>query len=190
MEEIYKLASSLVSYDPKTGEFIWLQRPVEIYDSAQSAHRFNSTFAGNRADHFDKINGYMRVGVSLNKLQKQIRAHRLAWFISNGSIPEFIDHINGNRSDNRLCNLRNVSRLENARNLGLSKLNSSGVVGVNYCNTRMKWVAKGFYNGRRKHLGYFEKFEDARHARQVFNDANGYHCNHGHRDGWVRKADG
>lgn len=187
MEDNYKLAASLVSYDPDTGQFKWLERDENTYGRRQSAVRFNVMFSGKRADHYDQARGYMRVGIRLNKSEIFIGAHRLAWFMQYGEIPNIIDHANGDRTDNRISNLRNTDHAGNARNVGLSKRNTSGIIGVNYCNTRKKWVAKGFHNGRRKHLGYFDSMEDAASARQAFNDEIGYHSNHGQRDGWLRK---
>lgn len=187
MLDNFILASTLVEYDCDTGFFTWKPRPVELYDRLQSASRFNQNFAGKRAESKDVTNGYLRICVTLNGHRFMVRAHRLAWFIMNGCIPSCTDHINGDRSDNRIENLRSVSRFENGRNMGIAKNNKSGFVGVNYCNTRQKWVAKGFKDGKRKHLGYFESAKEAAAARRTFETSNGYHVNHGSRDSWVRK---
>jgi hypothetical protein len=76
-----------------------------------------------------------------------------------------VDHINGNKSDNRPHNLRECSRTENLRNR--SKVGKSGVVGVCRFNQNGKWRAYIKVNGKQKHLGYFEKKADAVAARNI-----------------------
>ena len=189
MSEKLNLAKKFVSYDPKTGVFVWLKRDLRVYDRVQSGVRFNNKCAGKRADRICSRTGYRLIAVRINGEEHYIRAHRLAWFLVYGEEPNLIDHLNGDRSDNRIDNLRSVDQVENARNIGLSKRNTSGVLGVSYCNTRKKWCAKGLVGKTRKHLGYFDTKEAATDARKKFETGMGYHPNNGGRFGWVRTND-
>lgn len=74
-----------------------------------------------------------------------------------------VDHINGNKKDNRKANLRIVSPKDNGKNIGLSKNNQSGVTGVTLIH---KWVANITVNNKHIHLGYFDNIEDAIKARK------------------------
>ena len=109
-------------------------------------------------------------------------SHRLAWLYVYGEWPKGeIDHINHNPSDNRIFNLRVVTRSGNMRNHSLRCDSTSGVNGVSWRKNRNKWrayirVEKG---QRQKSLGYYtDKFE-AICARMSANNKYGYHENHG-----------
>lgn len=107
-------------------------------------------------------------------------AHRLAWLYVYGELPKFhIDHINHNRADNRISNLRDVERIENSRNLKLKNTNKSGINGVRMCNQHKKWHAQISINGKNKHLGYFDSIEEAIIARKNAEQQYGFHNNHG-----------
>ena len=83
-----------------------------------------------------------------------------------GYFPEHdIDHINRDRSDNRWCNLRHVSRQCNSRNCGVRTDNTSGVTGVSYYTNRRKWTASVHVLGKHIGLGYFNKKKEAVIAR-------------------------
>lgn len=110
---------------------------------------------------------------------KRVLAHRVAWFVHFGDWPVFIDHINGDRSDNRLANLRNVSRTGNQRNQALNKNNKSGVPGVRWIPRIQRWRAEIGCGPKRKHLGNFLSFDEARKARKAAEPIFGYHPNHG-----------
>lgn len=92
-----------------------------------------------------------------------------------------IDHINGIRSDNRLCNLRDVSALENRRNSALHGRNKSGVSGVRKRTDRKgeRWIARVYLDGKAIHLGSFDTFDAAVTARRGAERKYGYHSNHG-----------
>ena len=122
--------------------------------------------------------GYRRIYLT-GKLHP---AHRLVWIFHNGQIPEDrqIDHINGNRLDNRIENLRLVTHLENHRNKKHSSRNKSGVTGVDWKKERNRWRATiGFGGAHFRFLGYFKKFEDAVKARKQAEIEIGYHPLHG-----------
>ena len=85
-----------------------------------------------------------------------------------------IDHINGDKIDNRISNLRDVTKLENAKNASISANNTSGFNGVYWVKTKGVWVAKIWTQGKLKHLGYFDKIQDAVAARKLANKKYGF----------------
>lgn len=109
--------------------------------------------------------------------QKTYRAHRLIWEMHHGPIPDGaeIDHINGNPFDNRLENLRLVSREDNARNLKLQNRNRTGVPGVIFANNHYRVTIGSQY------LGYFDTLAEATRVRKEAEARIGYHANHGRK---------
>lgn len=106
--------------------------------------------------------GYSQIMVDY----KLYRAHRLAWLYVYGYMPENnIDHINRDRADNRICNLREVSQSCNTRNTSNPKDNRSGVKGVTFCKSRSNWESHICVFGKRRKLGYYVDFTDAVCAR-------------------------
>ena len=106
-------------------------------------------------------------------------AHRLIWLYEHGYFPEFIDHKDGNRLNNRLGNLRSVTRTENNRNLTIRHDNKSGFTGVSWYKNYSKWRICIGHQGKNINLGYRDSLEDAIALRQEANIKYGYHKNHG-----------
>ncbi|WP_424138634.1 HNH endonuclease [Roseomonas chloroacetimidivorans] len=93
-------------------------------------------------------------------------AHRLIWLMMTGDEPgRFIDHINGEPSDNRWANLRLASHAENMRNSRMQRNNTSGFKGVRYDRARQRWIAEIKKDGRTIRLGRFGTAEAAGAAR-------------------------
>lgn len=92
---------------------------------------------------------------------------RLAFFYMTGSWPkEVIDHINGNRDDDRWSNLREATLSQNAINSKVSTRNTSGVVGVGWSKRNRKWIAHIRINKKHKQLGYYKTKQEAIEARK------------------------
>jgi hypothetical protein len=102
--------------------------------------------------------GYIRIGINY----ATHKAHRLAWLYMTGSFPQYqVDHINGNKEDNRWCNLREATNAENQCNKSLSIRNKSGLKGVSWDKKANKWRAQSTLNNIKKYLGMFESKESA-----------------------------
>lgn len=102
--------------------------------------------------------GYVRI--SLDK--RFIYAHRAAWIMHYGVYPSFtIDHINGIKDDNRICNLREASFCENNQNKKIISTNTSGVKGVSYDKNQKKWRATIIKNGITCYRKRFDSLEEA-----------------------------
>ena len=125
-----------------------------------SVKTFNTKHKGFPAINADKGNGYKfgrMYGIN-------VLAHRVAWCLYHGYWPSMlIDHINGNRSDNRKENLRDVSAQDNNRNRVRPPKNE--YFGITYFKERKKWVARISVDGVNKCLGYFDNAHDAGNAR-------------------------
>lgn len=184
-ELTYDEISKLLKYDPETGKFYWLPRPVEMFPGTgfkggaeSKAKTWNARYAGKEAFTSLHNRGYVQGGI----LGRGYLAHRVAWVLTTGEWPrDQIDHINGDRTDNRICNLREVSNAENARNMSVSKRNKSGVVGVFWDGRLKKWTACIGENSRTKYLGSFEDLQQAIAARERALAERKFHPNHGLR---------
>lgn len=171
--EIHKL----LDYNAETGKFYWKPRSVDMFSSEHHANKWNGRFAGKEAKKAHG-GGYLQICV----LFTNYLAHRLAWFYIYGEWPAEIDHINGDRKDNRLVNLRAASRKVNSRNLKQNVRNTSGFRGVRYKKAANRWVAYIGVNGKFKHVGSFETMREAVAARFRAEKQFGYHENHGRQD--------
>lgn len=154
----------LLHYDPDTGVFTWKRS------------RSSRAKVGEEAGSVRKETGYRTINVS----GKPFLAHRLAFFYMTGVMPTAkIDHINGDRSDNRWENLRDVSQAENSRNQRPHRSNKSGVTGVRYIKTSGKWLAEIRFDYVLNHIGLFDDKFEAICARKSAENALGFHANHG-----------
>lgn len=107
------------------------------------------------------VDGYVKSGNSIN--EPLIQLHRYILDITNRNIK--VDHIDRNPLNNRKSNLRICTSQENTCNQGLSKINTSGITGVNWTNKDNRWRAYITYKGKRIHLGQYINIDDAIKAR-------------------------
>lgn len=166
--------NEVLSYDRDAGEFTWRKRSERYFSSKKYQKIWNSRHAGKLAGSIGS-DGYRTICIH----KVPYKAHRLVWLIEFGSWPDEIDHINHNRLDNRVENLRDVSHKENGKNHSLRSNNASGVTGVSWSNTTSKWVASITINSKMIHLGRFKDFNDAEMARRDAEIYYGFHENHG-----------
>lgn len=165
----------LLEYDPETGVLRWLPRGVEHFETPLRCRQWNTRFAEKVAGTFDRSTGYLCFQLS----GRRVLAHRVAWALHNGDWPNVVDHINGDRSDNRIANLAAGSQSDNMKNLRRYVRNKSGATGVTWDAERGKWFASIRANGKTKGLGRWLVFEDAVAARQKAEEELGYSRRHG-----------
>jgi hypothetical protein len=143
-------ARELFDYDPESGELTWKIRAARCVT------------VGARAGSL-KRDGYVQVTFR----KKCFQAHRVAWAVVHGVWPgNDIDHINGERSDNRLANLRVVTPEENMQNQRRAHRSnkSSGLLGVHFYARTGRWKATIWSRGQNQFLGYFSSAAEAQSA--------------------------
>mgnify|MGYP003352976334 CR=1 FL=1 len=119
--------------------------------------------------------GYIQVKVG----KKNYRAHRVIFAMHHGYMPEYIDHIDGNKLNNRIENLRPATNQQNQFNVGLVKRNKSGVKNVFFANN--KWKVYMRVNKKMRSLGSFDDLELAQLvAVEARNKFHGEYVNHGY----------
>lgn len=147
--ETEQLLREVLHYDPETGEFRWT-RTVH-------SHAVKGSLAGTIGKKGYRI-------IQLNK--RLFSGQQLAMFLTKGKWPEFeVDHINGNKLDNRMVNLRDVNHSVNMRNQNIPhkrKHTNSGYIGVSYHKASGKWSATlNYKNVAKKHIGIYDTPEEA-----------------------------
>lgn len=147
-ESSYKELIERLSYDPSSGLFFWKIKRKKV----------------NPGDKAGSVDGKGYVKIVFRR--KRFSAHRLAWIYFHGSInnDQHLDHINGNRSDNRMCNLRIATQLENVRNKKMQHNNKSGFKGVCRHKKNNNFVASIGVDNKNIHLGCFSTAEEAHAA--------------------------
>jgi hypothetical protein len=152
-----------LNYEYATGDFTWRKS------------RGSRAQAGDKAGSLAK-NGNLDIrldGVSY-------KAHRLAWKIFYGKDPaDQIDHIDGDKTNNRFANLRVVDNTENQRNAKRPSNNTSGHIGVTWDKANSKWAAQIMVDGKTIRLGRFASKAEAIAARKAAEVLHGFHENHG-----------
>jgi hypothetical protein len=161
----------LCHYDPDTGVFMRIRKITWV------GNIINSESVPSKTTRF----GYYQ----MNIFGRPYAIHRLIFLYMNGRFPKHdVDHINGDRTDNRWVNLREVSRRENMMNVGLRSNSTTGVTGVSRRKDTGKYVAYVDVMGQRIRLGNFDTLSEAVDARTKASEQHGFHQNHGRRLGW------
>ena len=134
--------------------------PPEAYGLSYDPESGHFTRNGRRAGYINRSLGYVLISVR----NKPEYAHRLAFLFMTGRFPDGVDHINGDRSDNRWSNLREATQSQNMRNSRKRVDNNSGYKGVCYFKRTGKWLAYINVDRKRVHLGYHATAEAAHSA--------------------------
>jgi hypothetical protein len=145
-----------VDYDPETGRFTWKRRE-------NPTRGWNARYAGKEAG-WEGVRGYRHIHIG----DKDYLAHRLAWLLTYGRWPEGdTDHINCDKADNRIDNLREATRSENSANRPPPAHNRSGFKGVHFDKSRQKWMAFIRKDWRVRNLGRYATKEEAVAVRRA-----------------------
>jgi hypothetical protein len=165
-----ELLKRFVFYDPSSGIF----KRTHVLDRSQNIKR---------KDFIPKsvtLNGYLQISL----FKTPYLVHRLIFLYMVGRFPSEVDHVDGNRLNNRWENLREVTNAINRKNMGVAVNNTSGVTGVSWYQRYGKWEASINIGRQRKYLGRFYDINDAISARKEAELSLGFHPNHGERPSW------
>lgn len=175
-----EIVRELLDYNPETGLLAWAKRDRKWFSSDNACNTFNTQFQGKPAGCTRiRKNGYGTIEVRV--LDKMWYAHRLAWmWMTDEPLPEEIDHINRDATDNRWVNLRAATKTDNQRNSSLRSDNTSGVTGVYWEKAPGKWSARIRVNNKMVFLGYFESKDGAIAARLDAEIKHGFDAHHGY----------
>lgn len=170
------------TYIHEDGTLIWNERPVNHFKNNRAFSIWNSRYKGTKAGkigtHGGRTSRKKYLTISINK--SLYLAHRIVYIYVYGvELSSEIDHINGDGLDNRISNLRQVSRVENCMNIKMRSDSTSGVMGVSFDKKSKKWHAYISKNKKRITIGYFDCISEARKARKSHEISLGYHIQHG-----------
>lgn len=153
-------AKECFDYNPDTGILTWKERPRHHFPTEHGWKVVNGARTGFVAGSLND-KGYLDVRIN----GRLLRTHRIIWIMHYGAWPvEFIDHINGIKTDNRICNLREATLTENNRNSGISSRNTSGVKGVRWHKGAGKWMVSIKKESKDHYLGLFTSIHEAEAA--------------------------
>jgi hypothetical protein len=150
----------------------WKTRPAMHFKDYQSANAWNARNAGKYAVSIDS-EGYYSVQINGEKWKQ----HRVIWKMIYGQDPKGdLDHIDQNKLNNNISNLRETDDYLNSKNMSMFKNNKSGVTGVNFMHDRKSrpWRAQINWHGKKKNLGNFASIDDAIEARKQAEKILGY----------------
>lgn len=136
------------------------------YSDGQLFWKINKSFSVNVGDKAGKKNAFGYIQIKIDR--KDYYAHRIVWVMHKGDIPKgmFIDHIDNDKSNNRISNLRLATKSQNNCNKPKNKNNTSGFKGVSFHKGIGKYVAQIKINNKGKSLGAYDTAEDAALAYQ------------------------
>jgi hypothetical protein len=165
----------IVRYVPETGAFFWRERPRHYFQTGHHHKMWNVQNAGKIAGSINS-RGYWRITIR----SETYTAHRLAWLYVFGTWPAMaLDHINQNKVDNRISNLREATSQQNSQNLPRTERNKSGMVGVCWNRAQREWFAYISVSKKQQFIGNFKSKDAAIAARKAAEMLYGYHPNHG-----------
>ena len=138
------------------GDLIWKVRPAHHFKTSGVMTWWNRNFPGKKAGGMGS-KGYLQIGL----FRKKFLNHRVVFFMHNGEQPEYVDHIDEDKLNNKPTNLRAASLHQNMQNKGTPKSNSSGIKGVVWNKLSKKWQAQCVVNKITKYGGIFSDIADA-----------------------------
>ena len=159
-----QLLKELFDYEPAIGRLIW---------KSSNKGRKAGCIAGTL--QVCKVKGPQYRQIVISRFGKEIVTleHRLIFLWHHGYFPQQVDHINLNKTDNRIENLREANSSTNQMNVNVRSFTKSGLKGVHWDESRKKWISRIKINGKHVFLGRFETTEEAHEARKAAQHIHG-----------------
>jgi len=148
----------------------WKLRPESHFKTLNAWKSWKTRCFGKSLGSFDK-QGYQQVALHYKGKIQRLHVHRIIMSLVLGrdlKRSEVVDHIDGNRANNSLFNLRLVDHSANAINTGLKKTNTSGVKNISWSKQKQKWQVSGQTGRKRTHVGFYKTLEEAVVAQTAF----------------------
>lgn len=164
--------------------FLWLikmelETAQQLFEDIDGSLYWKSNFRKSRIGKkagTPHSKGYVQITYKKNIYME----HRLVFLLHHGYLPKLIDHINGNKSDNKICNLREASLSQNAQNMKKPSSNTSGIKGVTWSKNNRNWRVQLSIDGKNKFIGAFKQIDLARQTiEQARRKYHGVFANHG-----------
>jgi hypothetical protein len=172
-----ELLHEIFKYESQTGLLSWRFRDKDLADKLGMTQRglkqFNTRYAGKKAGSRHSA-GYLHLNINIKLNRYSGLVHRIIWVMEFKEVPDTIDHIDGDKLNNKIVNLRNVCTRDNSFNCKTRNDSSSGVTGVSYRKQRSKWRAYCFIGGKQFTLGHYVTFAEAIEARKNWEISSGY----------------
>lgn len=146
------LLREIFYYDKEEGGLRFKSKPPNCQENRRWNTRYASKLCGSANNR-----GYLHVKL----FKKKFKVHRLVFLFHKGFMPEFIDHIDGDKLNNRIENLRAVTKGENNQNAKIASSNTSGAKGVSWHKQHRKWYATLRCDKKVYFLGLYTDFEEA-----------------------------
>lgn len=167
----------LLNYDFETGKLWWKPRDQKHFQCERHMNAWNTRYSSTQASTKSKKSDPYKL-ISIKGIN--YKEHHIIWAMCYFEWPDgVIDHIDGDKFNNKLSNLRVVNSMENNRNKSMHKNNKSGITGVYFKLRNSKWAAYITSNYEKIHLGIYSDFEEAVRVRKQAEIDYGYHPNHG-----------
>jgi hypothetical protein len=158
MQDLSKLQEKILKdFEYRDGHLYWKERC-----QGRKLH--------NRVGSLDR-DGYLHMGYTDDQgRRKTFFLHRLIFLMHHGYLPKILDHIDGNKSNNKIENLREATHSQNLFNSKISKRNSTGVKGVSWKKREQRFLASCTVNGKHYELGHFKVLDDAAKVVKEFRE--------------------